>query len=84
MPPLKILASPLSSGRAESGVKLQLDLDSWGTFITEAIRTENTATGGARQGVKVGLNRTLNKYLSMEFGGTFIRRNCIACDRFEL
>ena len=65
------LASPLSSGRAESGVKLQLDLNSWGTFITEAIRTENTATGGARQGVKVGLNRTLNKYLSMELGARF-------------
>lgn len=65
------LAAPLSSGRAESGVKLQLNLKSWGTFLSEAIRTENTATGGVRQGVKASINRTVNKYLSVELGARY-------------
>jgi hypothetical protein len=62
------LASPLTSGRAESGVKVQLSLDSWGTLISEAVRTENISTGGARQGIKISINRTMNKYLSLEVG----------------
>jgi hypothetical protein len=62
-------AAPLSSGRAESGVKLQLSLDSFGTLSTEAIRTENTSTGGVRHGVKATLNKTLNQYVSAELGG---------------
>ena len=65
------LASPLTSGRAESGVKLQLSLDSWGTLISEAVRTENTSTGGARQGIKISINRTMNKYLSLEVGARY-------------
>ena len=62
-------AAPLSSGRAESGVKLQLSLDSFGSLSTEAIRTENTSTGGVRHGVKATLNKTLNQYVSAELGG---------------
>ncbi len=77
-------ASPLSSGRAESGIKLQLGLDSWGTLNTEAIRTENTTTGGVRHGVKATLTRTLNQYLSAEFGGRLYDETAVPANNTNL
>lgn len=71
-------SSPLSSGRAESGVKLQLNLNSWGTLLSEAVRTEDTTTGGVRQGVKASINRTVNKYLSVELGARYYDETAIS------
>ncbi|MCB1673394.1 MAG: DUF11 domain-containing protein [Pseudomonadales bacterium] len=77
-------ASPLSSGRAESGVKLQVNMDSWGTLSTEAIRTENTFTGGVRNGIKATLNRTINQYLSAELGGRVYDETAVPANNTNL
>ncbi len=77
-------ASPLSSGRAESGVKLQVNMDSWGTLSTEAIRTENTFTGGVRNGIKATLNRTINQYLSAELGGRIYDETAVPANNSNL
>lgn len=77
-------ASPLSSGRAESGIKLNINLDSWGSLATEAIRTENTSTGGVRHGVKATITRTLNQYLSAEFGGRFYDETTVPANNSNL
>ncbi|MBK7300478.1 MAG: DUF11 domain-containing protein [Moraxellaceae bacterium] len=77
-------AAPLSSGRAESGVKLQLSLDRFGSLSTEAIRTENTSTGGVRHGVKATLNKTLNQYVSAEFGGRLYDETAVPANNTNL
>lgn len=64
-------AASLSSGRAESGAKLQIALENWGTMRSEAVRTEDASTGGIRQGVQASLERSLNKYLTAEVGARY-------------
>jgi len=59
-------AAPLTSGRAESGIKATINMDSWGNLLTEAIRTENVSTGGVRNGVKVTINRSFAQYFTAE------------------
>ena len=77
-------AAPLSSGRAESGVKLQVNMDSWGSLNTEAIRTENTSTGGVRHGVKATVTRSINQYLSAELGGRFYDETAVPASNIGL
>ncbi|WP_107864180.1 SdrD B-like domain-containing protein [Agitococcus lubricus] len=64
-------AALLSSGRSESGAKLQLALEDWGTLRTEIIRTADDNTGGVRQGIQSSLERSVNKYLALEVGGRY-------------
>ena len=77
-------AAPLSSGRAESGVKLQVNMNSWGSLNTEAIRTENTSTGGVRHGVKATVTRSINQYLSAELGGRFYDETAVPANNIGL
>jgi hypothetical protein len=64
-------AASLSSGRSESGAKLQFTLADWGTVRSEAVRSEDAGTGGVRQGVQASIERSLNKYLTLEVGGRY-------------
>ncbi len=64
-------AASLSSGRTESTAKLQKALSDWGVFRAEASRTEDNATSGARQGAKVSLDKTINRYFGVEAGARY-------------
>lgn len=77
-------AAPLSSGRAESGVKLQVNMNRWGSLNTEAIRTENTSTGGVRHGVKATVTRSINQYLSAELGARFYDETAVPANNIGL
>ena len=55
-----------------------------GVFSTEAIRTENTFTGGVRNGIKATLNRTINQYLSAELGGRIYDETAVPANNSNL
>ena len=61
-------SAPLSKGRGESGAKLDYRLDEKTTLRAEAIRTEDTATGGSRAGVSAGVERVLAPGVRLEGG----------------
>ena len=61
-------ASPITSGRKESGVKAQSRIEKLGLIRMEAIRTEDDANQGVRQGVSASVERALNRIMSLELG----------------
>lgn len=77
-------AAPLTSGRAESGVKATINMDSWGNLLTEAIRTENVTTGGVRYGVKVTISRAFAQYFTAELGGRFYDETALPANTTNL
>jgi len=66
-------ASPISAGRKESGVKVQSRIAQVGLARAEAIRTEDSANDGVRDGFSVSIERALNQYLSLEVGARTYR-----------
>lgn len=61
-------SAPLSRGRGESGAKLDYRLDEKTTLRAEAIHTEDTATGGSRDGISAGVERVLAPGVRLEGG----------------
>ena len=61
-------ASSISSGRKESAVKLNARIDKLGTIRFEAVRTEDIANAGVRNGVSATIERAINRILSAEVG----------------
>ena len=66
-------ASPISAGRKESGVKVQSRIEKIGLARAEAIRTEDSANDGVRDGFSVSIERALSQYLSLEAGARTYR-----------
>lgn len=66
-------ASPISAGRKESGIKVQSRIPQIGLARAEAIRTEDSANDGVRDGFSVSIERALNQYLSLEAGARTYR-----------
>lgn len=66
-------ASPISAGRKESGIKIQSRIAKIGLARAEAIRTEDSANDGVRDGFSVSVERALNQYLSLEVGARSYR-----------
>lgn len=66
-------ASPVSSGRKESGIKLQSRIPQIGLARAEAIRTEDSANDGVRDGFSLSVERALNRHLSLEVGARTYR-----------
>lgn len=66
-------ASPISAGRKESGIKIQSRIDQIGLARAEAIRTEDSANDGVRDGFSISIERALNQYLSLEVGARTYR-----------
>lgn len=66
-------ASPISAGRKESGIKIQSRIAQLGLARAEAIRTEDNANDGVRDGFSVSIERALNQYLSLEVGARTYR-----------
>ncbi|HMV60016.1 MAG TPA: hypothetical protein PKC07_02270, partial [Agitococcus sp.] len=77
-------AAPLTSGRAESGIKATINMDSWGNLLTEAIRTENVTTGGVRHGVKVTISRSFAQHFTAELGGRFYDETALPANNTNL
>ena len=65
------VASPISAGRKESGVRIQARLPQVGLAKVEAIRTEDMGTAGVRDGVVATIERALNQYINLEVGARY-------------
>lgn len=65
------VASPISAGRKESGIRIQARLPQVGLAKVEAIRTEDSANAGIRDGVTASIERALNQYVNLEVGARF-------------
>ncbi len=76
-------AAPLSAGRSESGYKLQFNLEQW-IVRSEASRSEDTTIGGVRQGAKASVERSFNKYISMELGARYYNETSLAASSSSL
>lgn len=61
-------ASPITAGRKESGIKAQARVEKLGLTRFEAIRTEDQANQGVRQGISASVERALNRLMSLELG----------------
>ncbi|RYY80955.1 MAG: DUF11 domain-containing protein [Moraxellaceae bacterium] len=61
-------ASPITAGRKESGIKAQARVEKLGLTRFEAIRTEDDANQGVRQGLSASVERALNRLMSLELG----------------
>lgn len=61
-------ASSISSGRKESAVKLNARLDQFGILRIEAVRTEDIANAGVRNGISASIEKAINRILSLELG----------------
>lgn len=66
-------ASPIAAGRKESGVKVQSRIAQIGLARAEAIRTEDNANDGVRDGFSVSIERALSQHLSLEAGARTYR-----------
>ena len=71
-------ASPITSGRKESGVKAQTRIEKLGVIHLEAIRTEDSVNQGVRDGVSASLERSLNRILTLEVGARYYKETANA------
>lgn len=71
-------ASPITSGRKESGIKAQTRIEKLGLAHFEAIRTEDTLNQGVRDGLSASLERSLNRILSVEVGARYYKETANA------
>ncbi len=65
------MGASISSGRKESGLKSQTRIQGVGLARFEAIRTEDIANNGTRQGLMASLERSINQYLTAELGARY-------------
>lgn len=72
------VASPISAGRKESGVRIQARLAKVGLAKVEAIRTEDMGSAGVRDGVVATIERALNQYLNLEVGARYYEETSAA------
>ncbi|HEY4714371.1 MAG TPA: hypothetical protein VIH30_09070, partial [Aquirhabdus sp.] len=77
-------ASPITAGRKESGIKAQTRIESLGLARFEAIRTEDIANQGARDGLSASLERSLNRILSVEVGARYYKETANAASLSSL
>ena len=61
-------SSPITAGRTESGLKVQSRINTIGLLKAEAIRTEDQANNGVREGITASVERAINKLISLELG----------------
>lgn len=71
-------ASPISSGRKESGIRVQARIPQVGLAKVEAIRTEDIANNGVRDGLSASVERAINQYLALEVGARFYEETTAA------
>ncbi|MEC7120018.1 MAG: hypothetical protein VXW65_08980, partial [Pseudomonadota bacterium] len=69
------VASPISAGRKESGLKLQSRIPQVGLARVEAIRTEDSANNGVREGLTASIERAINQHLALEVGARFYQES---------
>ncbi|WP_228198918.1 MULTISPECIES: SdrD B-like domain-containing protein [Acinetobacter] len=74
----KNAASSISSGRKESAVKLSARVDKLGVIRLEALRTEDIANAGIRNGVSATIERAINRILSAELGVRYYDETIVA------
>ncbi len=72
------VTSPISAGRKESGVRIQARLQRVGLAKVEAIRTEDSANAGVRDGVTATIERALNQYINLEVGARYYQETSAA------
>ena len=70
----------LSKGRAESGAKIKLKIDSLTNLKAEAIRSEDAVTHGARDGALVVVERNLGDNLIGEIGLRYFKETALPAD----
>jgi large repetitive protein len=70
----------LSKGRAESGAKALLKIDSLTNFKAEAIRSEDTVTQGVRIGALVVVERNLGENANSEMGLRYFKETALPVD----
>jgi uncharacterized repeat protein (TIGR01451 family) len=68
-------ASPISAGRKESGLRVQTRIPQVGLAKVEAIRTEDIANNGVRDGLSATVERALNQYLALQVGARFYQES---------
>jgi len=71
-------ASPISAGRKESGIRVQARIPRVGLAKVEAIRTEDIANNGVRDGLSATVERALNQYLALQVGARFYQESTAA------
>jgi uncharacterized repeat protein (TIGR01451 family) len=71
-------ASPITAGRKESGIKAQTRIESLGLAKLEAIRTEDVANQGVREGISASLERSLNRIFALELGVRYYQESAEA------
>lgn len=68
-------SSPISAGRKETGARVQGRVPQVGLAKLEAIRTEDTANNGVRDGLTASIERAINQYLALEVGARFYQES---------
>jgi uncharacterized repeat protein (TIGR01451 family) len=68
-------ASPISAGRKESGIRVEARIPQVGLARVEAIRTEDIANQGVRDGLSAQVERALNQYLALQVGARFYQES---------
>lgn len=77
-------ASPITAGRKESGIKAQTRVDKLGLLRLEAIRTEDNANQGVRQGVSASIEHAISRILALEVGVRYYDETANAASQSSL
>jgi uncharacterized repeat protein (TIGR01451 family) len=70
-------SSSIPKGRTELGAKLRFTLTRNTALTADAIFSEDSTTGGKRQGVLVNLEHSLNRFLKAELGVRYAKESAI-------
>lgn len=74
-------ASSISSGRKETAVKLNARLDELGVLRIEAVRTEDIANAGVRNGISASIEKAINRIVSLELGVRYYNESLNAASK---